>query len=635
MLAGRYELVGLVGRGGMGEVWEGRDRVIERRVAVKLLPLAAGDASGADLFFREARTAGALNHSGVVTVFDLGQDETDGSLFLVMEFLEGRDLASVLRADGLPPVAAVVGWGVQAMAALARAHGAGVVHRDLKPANLMLTPDGQVKILDFGIARFMESTKKSSKIMGTLAYMPPERFEGHPGDARSDLYSFGCVLSELLTGRPPFDADDPVGMMSAHLRHAPAPPGRTRPGIPGALGDLVLALLAKQPDDRPATAAEVADRLSAIHRALLGQPDAGPDRPPASAAAVAAPAVFSALPTETATPRPIATPSPAIRPAPGSRRPARYTRLGAPLTTHARNSGAVAFSPDGSLLATAGTGGAVLLWDSQTRRPVGEPLASNAKRIFTLAFSPDGSLLAAAPGGPGRDRVMLWNVRTRKAIGELIADSEIAKVAFSPGGSLLATGGNDGVVLLWDPTARQRVGPPLIANAGQIWAMAFSPDGSLLATGGKGGAVSLWDTATRHRVTSLAVQRRTRWLGRRQTALDGGVFAMAFSPDGSVLATGGIREVLLWDPVTGGRVTGWRLFVPVTAALAFSPDGSLLATADWGGAVQLWDRATRKPVDEFRDHNGMARAVAFSPDGSLLASAGDDGTVPLYARLAP
>ncbi|MES4904536.1 MULTISPECIES: serine/threonine-protein kinase [unclassified Streptomyces] len=263
VLAGRYELVRFVGRGGMGEVWEGRDRVIGRRVAVKLLPHDSRDTAAADLFRREANTAGALNHPAVVTVHDFGEDEADGSLFLVMELLVGRDLASVLREDGPPPVATAVDWIAQAAAGLARAHESDVIHRDLKPANLHLAVDGRVKILDFGIARFMEALP-SSKVMGTFPYMPPERFDGHSGDPRSDLYSLGCVLHELLTGQLPFNATSPASMMSAHLHRAPVPPGRIRPGVPEALDDLVLELLAKAPEDRPVSAARVHDRLRAL-----------------------------------------------------------------------------------------------------------------------------------------------------------------------------------------------------------------------------------------------------------------------------------------------------------------------------------------------------------------------------------
>ncbi|WP_331766856.1 PQQ-binding-like beta-propeller repeat protein [Embleya sp. NBC_00896] len=288
VLDGRYELVRFVGRGGMGEVWEGRDRRIGRRVAVKLLPHGRGDTSGTALFLREAQTAGALDHPGVVTVFDVGQDAADDSLFMVMEFVQGRDLSALLREDGVPPVTDAVDWTAQAAAALGRAHTAGIVHRDLKPANLMLTAEGRVKVLDFGIARFMESTNHSSKVMGTLAYMPPERFDEHPGDARSDLYSLGCVLHELLTGKVPFEATGPVGMMNAHLLKTPARPGEHRPGIPPALDRLVLELLAKDPDERPATAEQVRERLHAVTAPAPASAGPGDGRPRENAGAAAA-----------------------------------------------------------------------------------------------------------------------------------------------------------------------------------------------------------------------------------------------------------------------------------------------------------------------------------------------------------
>ncbi|MGC0422224.1 serine/threonine-protein kinase [Embleya sp. AB8] len=264
VVADRYALVRLVGRGGMGEVWEAHDRVIARRVAVKLMTHDRRAApAAAELFLREARTAGALNHPGVVTMHDAGQDPVDGTLFLVMEYVDGQDLATVLREDGPPPVPNAVDWAAQILSALARAHDAGVVHRDLKPANLMLTAEGRIKILDFGIARFVQAATVASAVMGTLAYMAPERFDAQPGDARSDLYSFGCVLHELLTGQVPFDTTGPVSAMQAHLNRYPAPPSLRRPGVPSALDDLVVSLLAKTPDARPGSAHEVLGSLSA------------------------------------------------------------------------------------------------------------------------------------------------------------------------------------------------------------------------------------------------------------------------------------------------------------------------------------------------------------------------------------
>ncbi|WP_222623379.1 serine/threonine-protein kinase [Streptomyces armeniacus] len=344
-IADRYELVAFVGRGGMGEVWEGRDLAIERRVAVKLLP-DQQHGPAADLFFREARTAGGLNHRGVVIVHDLGRDPGDGTLYLVMEYVAGRDLATVLREEGPPPPATSVDWAAQTAAALAAAHDAGVVHRDLKPANLMLTTGGEVKVLDFGIARFMATGDKSSQVMGTLAYMAPERFAEHSGDARSDLYAFGCVLHELLTGKPPFDAGDPVSLMAAHLNKAPEAPSALRPGIPPALDALVLRLLAKQPADRPQSAASVHDELRALDLASAQATMPAPARPssaPRAPCSAGPPSGTPAHPLRTAVSRSAVR---AGQPAPGHGRPPRnraclpWPAEGAALPALGRRSGA-------------------------------------------------------------------------------------------------------------------------------------------------------------------------------------------------------------------------------------------------------------------------------------------------------
>ncbi|MCX5211129.1 tetratricopeptide repeat-containing serine/threonine protein kinase [Kitasatospora sp. NBC_00240] len=269
VIGGRYELGALLGRGGMGEVWAATDLLIGRPVAVKTLPQYHSEAAPQEVesFFREARTVGSLSHRGIVTVHDVGQD-TGGTLYLVMELIPGRDLGRVLK-DGLPEIATAVGWTAQVADALAAAHASNVLHRDLKPANLMLVPGGAVKILDFGIARYTAATgAQASRVIGTVAYMPPERLRGKVGDARGDLYSLGCLLHELLTGTPPFGAGEVAALLFAHLDRTPEPPGATRPGVPAALDGLVLDLLAKDPARRPPSAMEVAGRLTGIAAAL-------------------------------------------------------------------------------------------------------------------------------------------------------------------------------------------------------------------------------------------------------------------------------------------------------------------------------------------------------------------------------
>ncbi|WP_432747450.1 serine/threonine-protein kinase [Streptomyces sp. JH002] len=275
VIHGRYQLLELIGRGGMGEVWSARDEALDRRVAVKCLkPLGSGREESflrvlRQRFRREARVAAGLQHRGITVVHDFGED--DGLLYLVMELLVGRNLSQVLNeGGGAPlPVEDVTDIAAQTAAALAYTHEQGVVHRDLKPANVMRLTDGTVKICDFGIARLAHDIGFSTKLtgfgmaMGTPHYMSPEQIAGQPVDHRGDLYSLGCVLYELATGAPPFDLGDPWAILIGHRDHLPVPPSSHRPEIPEPLDRLILALLAKRPEDRPADAAVLVRELDA------------------------------------------------------------------------------------------------------------------------------------------------------------------------------------------------------------------------------------------------------------------------------------------------------------------------------------------------------------------------------------
>jgi eukaryotic-like serine/threonine-protein kinase len=282
LIQGRYRLHELIGRGGMGEVWRALDESLGRRVAVKCLKPAghsghSGDAGFTRIlrerFRREARVAAALQHRGITVVHDFG--EHDGLLFLVMELLDGRNLLQVLddaRRHPLP-VPDITDIAEQVASALAYTHEQGVVHRDLKPANIIRLSDGAVKICDFGIARLGHDIGFTSRLtgtgmaMGTPHYMSPEQIGNAEVDQRSDLYSLGCVLYELATGRPPFDLDDAWSILVGHRDTQPEPPRAKRPELPVELERLILDLLAKDPDDRPQDAADVGGRLKAMRAA--------------------------------------------------------------------------------------------------------------------------------------------------------------------------------------------------------------------------------------------------------------------------------------------------------------------------------------------------------------------------------
>ncbi|MFE3069268.1 serine/threonine-protein kinase [Streptomyces sp. NPDC059247] len=321
LVADRYRLHVCIGRGGMGEVWRATDEVLGRSVAVKLMLAQMADPSAGDRFRLEAQTAARLSHPHVVGVFDFGT--WDGKLFLVMELVEGDSLAGtpaeplVLPAERLAVVAA------HAAAGLAAAHRQGVVHRDIKPGNLLVDGDGTVKLADFGIARFVDDPSgaltTTGQIVGTGLYLAPERALGQPASSASDVYSLGCVLYQLLTGRTPFQADTATALLYQHIDTAPVPPSRLGAVLPPEFETYLLSLLAKQPEQRP-PAQGIADWFSS--GAWRGYPQAVPAGPVPVPPQHRRPGARSAAP---------ARPVPAHAPGPG-RAPAHAPAAHAPAT---------------------------------------------------------------------------------------------------------------------------------------------------------------------------------------------------------------------------------------------------------------------------------------------------------------
>ena len=266
VLGGRYVLGEVLGTGGMAAVWRARDEVLGREVAVKVLsPQFAADPGFLARFEREARHAAGLSHPRLVTVFDCG---VDGDMpFIVMELIAGRTLRQVLDEAGMLPPGEAVRVAAAVCEALEVAHAAGVVHRDIKPANIVLAAGGEVKVLDFGIARAEGGSggTRTLGVLGTAAYLSPEQASGRPAGPQADLYSLGCVLFEMLTGAPPFAADSAVGLAYRQVHDDPGPPSARRPGLPERLDQITARLLAKDPADRaPSAAAARAGLLAAL-----------------------------------------------------------------------------------------------------------------------------------------------------------------------------------------------------------------------------------------------------------------------------------------------------------------------------------------------------------------------------------
>ena len=261
---GRYELQSRIAIGGMGEVWKSTDLVIGRTVAIKILKDEyLGDPGFLERFRAEARHAALVNHEGIANVFDYGEE--DGSAFLVMELVPGEALSTILEREHTLPTDKVLDIVAQTSAALHAAHAAGLVHRDIKPGNLLITPEGRVKITDFGIARIADQVPLTAtgQVMGTVQYLSPEQASGHPASPTTDIYSIGIVAYESLAGRRPFTGESQVAIAMAQINEI-------APDLPSTISEpvrnLVFACLAKNPADRPASAAHLARAASALRR---------------------------------------------------------------------------------------------------------------------------------------------------------------------------------------------------------------------------------------------------------------------------------------------------------------------------------------------------------------------------------
>ncbi|GAA4308259.1 Stk1 family PASTA domain-containing Ser/Thr kinase [Klenkia terrae] len=275
VLGERYEIGGVLGRGGMAEVHRGRDLRLGREVAVKVLRSdLARDPSFQVRFRREAQASASLNHPAIVAVYDTGEDRTTtgATPYIVMEYIEGETLRDVLRREGRLEPDRAMSLTADICAALDFSHRNGIVHRDVKPGNVMITPQGTVKVMDFGIARAVSDSAatmtSTAAVIGTAQYLSPEQARGEGVDARSDVYSAGCLLYELVTGAPPFTGDSPVAVAYQHVREDPRTPSSINPGVPPELDAILLKAMSKNPANRYQSAAEM---RSDLLRAVAGQ----------------------------------------------------------------------------------------------------------------------------------------------------------------------------------------------------------------------------------------------------------------------------------------------------------------------------------------------------------------------------
>jgi WD40 repeat protein len=629
---GPYRVRRVLGKGGMGIVFHAEDPQLGRPVALKaMLPALAASDDARQRFLREGRAAAAINHDHVVPVFHVGEDR--GVPFLAMPLLEGESLEDRLCRDEVLPPAEVLRVGREIAAGLAAAHERGLVHRDVKPANVWLEgPLGRVKILDFGLARAASAGPQLTRegaIIGTPAFMSPEQVNGRPVDARGDLFSLGCVLYQMATGCQPFAGPDTTSTLLAVSHCRPRPPDEIRPGLPPALSALILQLLAKNPDERPATAAAVIEMIAAIEAdpALrperLGLRSRRRRRKAVVAALVlacgAAAALYSfrpgsgtvVLPTDDAAVEIVL------------RRDGRIVRVhdSRSGTTWDLNAlhyniemadgpeGLLLDQPDKEVLVLRRRGGSVNV-ERLLEPPPGAPpdageLARRASPLDSWkeqdgAAFPDGKLAGSPVKLVGHLGDRRFRFRGRPSFPALSAD-----------GRHLALAIGDDVLLFDRPSGALR--RTLRGHRGFAYRPVFAPDGKTLASAGGDATVRLWDVESGRLVRTV--------LGHA-----GVVRGLAFRPDGAAaVSSDSTGRVLLWDVNTGQirhRLAGHKDSV---CTVAFRPPGGQqVASAGNDGTVRLWDAATGETLHVFSMEPWYHVHLAFSPDGRLLM-AGTDG----------
>jgi len=648
----RYRIIREIGGGGGGYVYQAVDEVFGCSVAVKEIKEAvAGTDKLRRAFEREARLLHSLKHASLPRVSNYFIH--DGAQFLVMDFVEGTDLAALLK-DHLrqhdKPFSSeeVLPWADKVLEVLEYLHSQSrpIIHRDIKPANIKRTTDGGIYLLDFGLAKgkdMQASTdvegQTTSSIHGfTLNYAPLEQLQCLGTTPQSDLYSLGATLYHLLTGQLP---------PSASERDAAIQQGRGDPlqraheinsDIPEPISAIISQALEVRSRDRIKSASEMRAALRQAQQSDSPQWLLAFQRHRRSWLALglvvlvlmsiavlvrynlfrSATSVGDNSTNNQTTGTP--TLSPAIIPAQNVKDTPSALKLKRELKGHTAVVWAVAFSPDGKLLASAGADGAIILWDTKTWEHK-EPLRGHTGDVYSLSFSPDGQTLASA----GKDKtIKLWNTRTGQLASVRLPDEhkdEVRRVAFSPDGKLLASAGKDKTLRLWD-VSNGWLSRPLVGHTDEVLALAFAPDGSTLASTGYDGRLLLWDVHGGAKPEELRKYARA-------------MYSVAFSPDGKYLICAGEDGSIKrwsrqsqsgkWEEVEPlERHTNWVL------SLAVSPDSKrLVSVGKDDDKILLWDLQSGASKSLNERVTGT-RVIAFSLDGQTLVSGGEDKIVRVW-----
>jgi len=655
---GHYTIVEKIGSGGMGEVYLAEDGKLGRRVAIKLISeIFTGDVERVNRFQLEARAVSALNHPNILTIFEIGETET--THYIATEYIDGETLRSRLNQGKLSADEAL-DIAVQCASALAAAHENGIIHRDIKPENIMLRRDNLVKLLDFGLAKLVEAREASIShdaltekhvrtepgvIMGTVQYMSPEQTRGHATDARTDIWSLGCVIYEMLAGTSPFQGDTTADLIAEIVKSYPAPLSRSIADIPERLEEIIAKTLEKNPDERYQTAKDLLIDLKRLKRKFeieselersnprldqTGELTSNGETPlityPAKkASSVEYMVVGMKLHKRTA----IAIAAGLIALVGGTAYVARtYWRS----SNDARLTYAKKIKLAVQALETSNLTMARQLLDETKPKPGEEDLRDfewgylsqlHAERsasqplklqhggmVDAVAFAAGGKSLATVGG----DKVVrIWDVATGNVVKEFTGHQQlIVSVSFSPDQTKLLTGSFDNTARVWDIES----GRGLLTVSTEAASLTFLPEGKKFA--GVDGSIKVWDSITGAEITS-------------DVKLPVVGFPFAAAPNGRLFAAQNADQaVVVWEATTGRVIQQFSGKSGFLLDIEFSPDSKTLLTGGNDGTARLWDLRTGKELKVLRGHSAPVREVLFSPMGKTFATGSEDGTIKVW-----
>lgn len=615
----RYRLLSKIGSGGMGDVFLAEHRIMKRLVAVKVIsPALLTRPAAVTRFRREVEAVAQLSHPNIASAFDA--DEVEGRLLLVTEFVQGADLAQVVKEKGPLPIAQACEYVRQAALGLQHAHDCGIVHRDIKPSNLMRTPERTIKVLDFGLASLLTDTEEDApatpgdeppssgdsltdfgQAVGTLDFVAPEQLrDSHTADARADIYSLGCTLHFLLAGKPPFPEADNKQKIVAHLERLPQPLSEIRVDVPAELSRLVERLLAKQPDQRVQTMTQVATALTPFAAVQAGAPRNLARRFLfASVILVVGVLVFGtyrALVREGEPPK-----ATEVRQFVGHQGVVRQ----------------IAVSPDAKHLLSASFDGTVRLWEIETGKLL-RTFEGHTNHVLAVAFSPDGK---RALSGSSDNTMRLWDFKTGQEERSFVGHTAgVHAVAFSPDGTQAASGGLDSTVRHWSLSNGEKVAS-LKGHRSGVHSVLYMQDGKHLISASNDTTIRLWDIEGKKEVRCL-------------TGHTGPIMGIALSPDGKRLVSGSHDEtVRTWDMASGKETDRLDAGMHVTC-VAVAPDGRRVLFGGWQDdkvqELKLWDLKSKKIMCRCSGHTGRVSSGTFLPGGRQTVSSGEDRTIRLW-----